>query len=325
MWRVAHRVVHRHQLDAGVGAAGEQRPGERAADPPESVDPYTNRHWCPSRSTGSCRLQQSRQRLSPTVRIVGEAVGPAHIGAPTGSTPSAAMPVVVDGEARRRRRSRKRVDPAAVVEDGAQVVGRRRARRSPGPAGGGSPPAPPGPASPRRASRSSGDAQHRQHARVERAGREHDLVGGGDRGDRVGRRRRVGGHELDPADRPALFATATWPSISRRPLDVGLQHDRLGRRRQHPARRRRSEPAGLVERGGEVAERLGEPDEHEVAERVAVELAVARSGARTRPATRRSSSASATRHRRRSPGAGRRGRGGAAPTSRRRRRRSRPR
>src|SRR4029079_4487752 len=49
---VAHRVVHRHQLDTGVGAPGEQRPGERAADAPEAVDPYTNRHLVdPSIST----------------------------------------------------------------------------------------------------------------------------------------------------------------------------------------------------------------------------------------------------------------------------------
>ncbi len=44
---VTHRVVHRHQLDPGVGAAGEQRPGERAPDAPETVDSYTNRHWTP--------------------------------------------------------------------------------------------------------------------------------------------------------------------------------------------------------------------------------------------------------------------------------------
>ncbi len=44
---VAHRVVHRHQLDAGVGAPSEQRPREGAPDAPETVDPYTNRHGTP--------------------------------------------------------------------------------------------------------------------------------------------------------------------------------------------------------------------------------------------------------------------------------------
>ena len=42
--RVAEGVVHRHQLDAGVGAPGEQGPGERAADPAESVDADPYRH-----------------------------------------------------------------------------------------------------------------------------------------------------------------------------------------------------------------------------------------------------------------------------------------
>ena len=42
--RVAERVVHRHQLDAGLVAAGEDRPVERAADPAESVDPDSNGH-----------------------------------------------------------------------------------------------------------------------------------------------------------------------------------------------------------------------------------------------------------------------------------------
>ena len=75
--------------------------------------------------------------------------------------------------------------------------------------------------------------------------------------------------------------TATWPSTAS-PLDVGLEDDRLGGRRAAPGRRRRaSRPASSSARA-EVAERLGEADDQEVAERVALELAAARSGARTR-------------------------------------------
>src|SRR5919205_1038814 len=35
---VAERVVDRHQLDPGARTLGEDRPVERAADPPEAVD-----------------------------------------------------------------------------------------------------------------------------------------------------------------------------------------------------------------------------------------------------------------------------------------------
>ena len=42
--RVAERVVDRDQLDAGLLAPGEERPGERPADPAEAVDADPYRH-----------------------------------------------------------------------------------------------------------------------------------------------------------------------------------------------------------------------------------------------------------------------------------------
>ena len=65
---VAEGVVDRHQLDPGLGAAGEDRPVERAADPAESVDPDSNGHdilppveqLATSSSRSRVRLQQSR-------------------------------------------------------------------------------------------------------------------------------------------------------------------------------------------------------------------------------------------------------------------------
>jgi hypothetical protein len=41
---VTHRVVHRYELDARVGASGEQRPVEGAPDAPEAIDAHTNGH-----------------------------------------------------------------------------------------------------------------------------------------------------------------------------------------------------------------------------------------------------------------------------------------
>ena len=150
-----------------------------------------------------------------------------------------------------------------------------------------------------------GDAQHREHARVERSGRQHDLVGltRSPRAPRrwPARRRARCSTRFTGAPRPS-DSTATWPTTASPPMSAfrvtgvdGGGHD--------PARGA-EQPARLVERGGEVAERLGQPDDHQVAERVPGELAASRTGARTRPATVRPPGASATRLLRRSPGAG---------------------
>ena len=95
-------------------------------------------------------------------------------------------------------------------------------------------------------------------------------------------------------------ATATWPS-TRSLADVGTHRHRPQRGRQHPADRA-EQAAHFVERRGEIAERLGQPDEHEVAERVSVELAGAEA-VLERVGPRPVVVASATRQRRRSPGA----------------------
>ena len=75
---------------------------------------------------------------------------------------------------------------------------------------------------------------------------------------------------------PGVLATATWPPAAtgrrRRSGSLGPQHDRFGGGGEHPAHRV-EEAAGFLEREREAAEGLGEADEHEVAERVAVELA----------------------------------------------------
>ncbi len=91
----------------------------------------------------------------------------------------------------------------------------------------------------------------------------------------------VGGDQFDAADAPAVGHRGL--PLDRRPEHVGagvergelgLQHDRFHRRRHHPADRLQ-QATGFVERVGEAAEGLGETDEHEVAEGVALELAVA--------------------------------------------------
>jgi hypothetical protein len=116
------------------------------------------------------------------------------------------------------------------------------------------------------------DGEHGDHARVERSGREDDLVGGGDRGQGVGRGRRVGRHDLDPTD-PSGRSGHRDLTFHGAAVDVGLEHDRFGRRGQRTAAGA-DDPAGLVERAHRVADRLEQCREHEVAQRVAGELAV---------------------------------------------------
>ena len=142
-----------------------------------------------------------------------------------------------------------------------------------------------------------------------------------------GGRGRVGGHDADPAA-PAPRRPATRPRpgpTTASPPMSAFRVTGVDRGRQHPADRA-EQPARLVERlRSRSPSDSARPTMHEVAERVARELAASRSGARTRPATGRR-----RRRARRGSCAGRRarrrrGRGAAGPTSRRRRRRSRPR
>jgi hypothetical protein len=115
-----------------------------------------------------------------------------------------------------------------------------------------------------------GHAQHGQEARVERAGREHDLVGLGDRRERVRVRGRVVRHELDAPDPPRDVHDCDLP-LDRFAVDVGLQHDRLGGRGPHPPDRAEQGRRRVDGRDG-VAERLVEAGEDEVAEGVPLEL-----------------------------------------------------
>ncbi len=73
--------------------------------------------------------------------------------------------------------------------------------------------------------------------------------------------------------RPALFGTATCPSTASPSTSAFSTTGSVGRRK-HPAHGV-EQAARFVERGSEVAERLGKPDDDEVAERVATQLAAA--------------------------------------------------
>ena len=104
--RVAERVVDRDQLDAGLLAAGEDRPGEGTADPAESVDADSYRHPaflsiepCPLRCPDYSRAASACRQFP---RIVGQAVGAAAIAAATGSTPSSRTAVSLDRQPVRR-------------------------------------------------------------------------------------------------------------------------------------------------------------------------------------------------------------------------------
>ena len=120
-------------------------------------------------------------------------------------------------------------------------------------------------------------AEDRQDAGVERARGVDDLVGGEDRGHGVGGRGDVGGHELDPADAAAVAdgdLSLHHLGVVLGCVELGLENDRLDGGGEHPADRR-EEAARFVERGGEVAERLRQTDQHEVAERMTFEIALA--------------------------------------------------
>ena len=88
-------------------------------------------------------------------------------------------------------------------------------------------------------------------------------------GRRAGRRGRAGRREMRP--RLPAAAIATWPRHVG-VADARRHRHRTERGREHAADRA-EQAARLVERGGEVAERLGQADQDEVAERVVGELA----------------------------------------------------
>ncbi len=113
------------------------------------------------------------------------------------------------------------------------------------------------------------DAENREQARIERSGCEHHLIGPGDRAHCVDRRRDISGHQLDPADVAAVLHGDLPLDFSA--SDFRLQHDGFGGGRQDPPDGPQ-QPAGRVERGGEVAGGVGEADEDQIAERVTIEL-----------------------------------------------------
>ena len=272
-----------------------------------------------------CRRWTTAEPRGPPPVLAGscaDAVGSRRRRPRTGSTPERPDRGLVGREARRRRRTGSastrppcsstarrwsvRVEAVGLGHLGAQVADLHDPARRRRPA----------------ASRSSRHAEHRQQARVERArararpGRPRAIAAtaSGHAGASAGTR-------LDPAD-PAGASSAPRPG-PRPPRPRRRPSARRGRWSPGRTRPDRVEqPAGLVERRGEVAERLGEPDDHQVAERVAVELA-----RREAVLERLGPDASRRRRARRGtcagrPGPGRRGRAGAGRTSRRRRRRS---
>ena len=335
---VAEGVVHRHQLDAGAGAPGEDRPVEGAADAPEAVDAHTYRHVLflpsgptssaqppgadPPRGAGRPQRAYEAEPSSALARAAGSWTWPSGpaTSAATGSTPRRGRDLV--GGQLAPEVIEERVDPGAVVEDGPQVVGGVEAQGlgdlglqvadvdDPGPGGGQRLP-------------DGRHAQHRRQAGEQRPGGEDDLVGHLDGADRVRVGLGVGGDDVDPPDpvhrvrhRHLAFDGAA-PRVVGRPR-FGGEHHRVGGGRQHPPGALQ-EPAGLVERPAEVAEHLGEADDDQVAEGVAVEVAAQESGARTppaRPCRRRPGRPGTCADRR---ARARRGRGGAGPRSRRRR------
>ena len=117
------------------------------------------------------------------------------------------------------------------------------------------------------------NAKDRQQAGVERSGRQHHLIGGRDRGDRLGGRGGVARHQLHPPDASGAVLHRDLP-LDRFALDVGLQHDGVGRRREHPPDGV-EETTRFLERGGEVAERLRQADDDQVPERMPAELSPA--------------------------------------------------
>ncbi len=155
-----------------------------------------------------------------------------------------------------------------------------------------------------------GDRGGRQHARVERARAQHHLVGLRQCRHRLGRAGRVG--RVDPSRwtiGPACPRSPPGRAPRRPSRGVGPEHDRLRRRRQHPADRRveadrrdssssRRHEVAHRTRPGPPSSRLPSAWPASVAGPEPVLHGRGERAARLRPA-------SATRHLRRSPGAGR--------------------
>ena len=346
---VAEGVVDRHQLHPGVGAPGEQRPREGPTDPAEAVDPNPYRHdpsmpgrRCPvpagptarivdhSRNCGSSsRLRTEAEPRAPTpvwpVRGPSRRVGRPRPGA---LDPERGQRGRIQRPARLRGSTTTRSTriPASSTARTWSATSRPRVSGTCGPQVDDGDDRCPG-----RDERGVdvGGGERGQEAGEERSGGEHDLVGRLDGGRRppaatarrAGRARCAGSGRASSAPRPGPRPRRRRPSaLSTTGSDVA------GRTRPTMPRVR---PA-IVERLRPVAGDLGEADEDEVAERVAVELAcgeamVERPGPdafvrrrRRRPRARRGTCAG-RRHR------ARRGRGGAGRWSHRRRRRSPPR
>ena len=258
----------------------------------------------PPRWTEYGRLQQSLEGQRQLSGIVREPVGSGDGRPRPARTPSARIRSSSTASAPAVRGTGT-VDPGAVVEHRPQVVGgveagglgqlRAQVRHL---------------HDPRRGGRDRGPepvhAEHREQARVERPGRRTtwSALRRSPPPPRRRRRASAGTSSTRRMPRAVLHRDLALDSGRVRPRsDLGLQHHGLGGGRAAPDRPRSRRRPGLVEGGGEVAERLGEPDEHQVAERVAVEVAGGEAVLeRVRPHA--SSSASATRHRRRSPGGG---------------------
>ena len=244
--RVAEGVVDRHQLHAGVGTrASSARVNERPIRP----NPLMPTRTAIAPSLGSivaADYSRAWSAFAKSYRIVGKPVGGGRSLAATGSTPRARI-CPSSAASTPSVSYRKRVDPGAVLSTARRwsvasspsvsgSCGRRLATWTTWP---GVAPT---------AARSSCDAEHRQQARVERAGGEHDLVGLVDRGDRVRRRGGIGAGRARPGGCRRLFCHRDLALDVLDAVDVGLQHDRLGRGGQDPAHRA-EQPAGLVERG----------------------------------------------------------------------------
>ena len=193
---VAEGVVDRHELDVRLLAAGEDRPGERSADATESVDADTYCHASVSSLTRGATTAEPKAP-SPVVAR--------SCPIPSGSGDRRRHRLGAEGDDRRPIDGepvigvvQELVDPAAVLVHRREVVGSVVARRlvfhgqvrdldDPARA-----PCDRGP--------DLGYAEHGDDARVERSRREHDLVGAGDRLERVGAGGRVGGLEPHLAD-----------------------------------------------------------------------------------------------------------------------------
>ena len=208
----------------------------------ESVD-YSRADRAPSPTVAG----SWRERRRPRATSAPPRAPPRSAASRSSSTGEAVAGVV---ERTRRPARRGRATAAQVVGD-VEPGGLRR------PAGAGCRPAPPAPRSAATASREPGDAQHRQQARVERARREHHLVGGGDG---VRPRRAWPARRRAPARRGGCPAAGLHRHLALdRPaasVDLGLEHDRLGGRRAAPGRpRARSRRPRRARRGSRRASR----------------------------------------------------------------------